>query len=186
LRAFELASFLVLFVLVAVGFAVLSRNSVDDDGQVLRVAQQSGPFAIAFYGPAGAIPVGPATFAVLVQDRSSHQVLLDSDVEFSLKKTNDTNSSSPSVRALPGDENQLLFRAELDVEAEGPWLVEVAAHRGTASASVTLPIEAVKPDAGIVIPWSAVVMLAFAALLCGVYLWRHRASSPTSVVAPIA
>src|SRR6516164_1680374 len=77
---FQALSFVVLFLVVSAGLVLLSRSRVDDDDQVLRGAQQAGPFMIGLYGPEGDIPVGPASFAILVQDWGSRQLLLDSEV----------------------------------------------------------------------------------------------------------
>ena len=185
-RSFEVASFLALFVLVAVAFAVFSRNSSDDDDQVLRLAQPSGSFAIAIYGPAGEMPAGPASFAVLVQDRSTHETLLDSDVQLFLRNANGTDGASGPVHALRDDENKLLATADLDIDVPGSRVVEINVHRGSESAVLKMPVEVVKADSAVTLPWSDIVILAFAGLLCVTYFWRHRSRASARLVAPMA
>src|SRR5271157_4577275 len=114
-QSLEAASFVVLFVLAAAGFAVLSGLAADDDDQVLLTSKQAGAFAISVYGPEGDIPVGPASFGVLIQDRMTREVLLDPQVDISVRKANDDASAAPEhQRALPADENKLAFSADMD------------------------------------------------------------------------
>ncbi len=184
-RSFEAASFVALFLVVAAGFVALSRYSSDDDNQILRLSQQSGSFAIAVYGPASDVPVGPATFTVLVQDAASHNVLLDSTVELSLRKADDARATPQRDRALADDENKLLFSTELHPDSEGPWVVEINVRRGWDGAKVSMPIQVVKPATGIVIPSSCFVLLAVVCLLVGTYLWRHRIGNSTGLPAAV-
>jgi putative membrane protein len=184
-RTMEAISFVALFSLTAAGFAAVSSLSTDDDDQVLRASQAAGAFAIAAYGPAGDIPAGPTSFAVLVEDRASHEVLLDSDVDVSLRKAQEEDATRRPVRAVPGDENKLLYSAKLDFDSEGPWLVDVRIRHIRGNACISIPIEVVKTDTGSAHPWSHIVILAFAVVLCAVYLWRHAARNAPRLAAPI-
>jgi hypothetical protein len=184
-RTMEAISFVVLFFFTAAGFAMLSRLSTDDDNQVLRATLQSGAFAIAVYGPAGDVPIGPTAFAVLVEDRASHEVLLDSDVELSLRIAHDDGATTRRVRALPGDDNKLLYSARLDLDSEGRWLIDVAIRHARGNAAVSIPIEVVKAETGSACPWSYIVTLAFAVVLRVVYVWRHAARNSSRLAAPI-
>ena len=185
-RSFEVAWFLVLFIVVASGFAALSRFSTVDDDQVLRLSQQSGPFAVAVYGPAGDIPAGPATFGVLVQDRDSREVLLDSQVEFVLHNRTAADVSAQPVRATRDDENRLLFTADVDFGSAGARLLEIEVRQAGRTAVLSLPVEAVNSEPGMPPRWSYVVILAFAGILCAAYLWRHRGSKSAELALPIA
>ncbi len=185
-RTFELASFLLLFVVTASGFVMLSRFSTDDDDQVLRLSQQSGPFAVAVYGPPGDIPAGPATFGVLVQDRDSREVLLDSQVDFVLRNRTPADVPAQPVRATRDDENRLLFTADVDFESAGARLLEIEVRQGGRTAVLSVPVEAVNSEPGMPPRWSYVVILAFAGILCAAYLWRHRGSKSAELAVPIA
>jgi len=182
----EAISFLVVFALVAAGFVTLSRSTPDDDDQVLRLSQQVGPFAIAVYGPAGEIRVGSATFAVLAQENASHEILLDSDVEFTIQKANDASTSPEQVRGSASDTNKLLFTGEVDVGSEGPWVLDVAIRHASGSGAVSLPVEVVRPERGSDYTWSYIVVLVAAAVLCLVYGWRHRIRNAARLAAPLA
>ena len=152
----------------------------------LRASQQAGPFAISVYGPAD-VAVGTANFGVLVQDFTTREVLLDPQVGVSVGKANDdTTATLEHQRALPGDENKLAFAAEIDFPSAGSWVVQVAVRRGSESAHVSLPIEVANAEAGSTIPWSYIVIVAVACVLCGVYLRRHKVRRPAALTAPIA
>ena len=184
-RSIEVVSFLVWFGLTAAGFVALSHLSSDDDDQVLRLSQKSGTFAVAVYGPAGEIPLGQASFAALVQDRASREVLLDSDVEFTMRNANDKGSSPQRIHAVPGDENKVLLTADVDLDSEGPWMLDVAVRRATESATISLPLEVAKPESGSAIPWSYIVTLVIVLVLCLAYVWRHAGCNSARLAAKL-
>jgi hypothetical protein len=164
----------------------LSSHPSDDDDQVLRLSRQEGPFAISVYGPAGELVPGPATFGVLVQDRSSRAVLLDSEVHFILRDT--AGKDLPmTISASPGDENKLLFAANLDLDTPGARIVDVTVHNANGNAIVSVPLEVVAAtERGFPLRWSYVLMVAVSGLLCSAYFWRHRTSKPAGLTAPAA
>jgi cytochrome c oxidase assembly factor CtaG len=184
--AMEAASFVALFALTAAGFALVSRLATDDDNQVLRAWQPSGPFAAAVYGPADDIPAGPATFAVLVQDRVTHELLLDGDVEVSVREIQDNGTTRRPVRALLGDENKLLYSAELDLDTEGPWLVNVEIRHPRGRAGLSIRVNVVKNGTESTYPRTYIVILVFAVVLCAVFAYRDSARNSPGLGAPIA
>jgi putative membrane protein len=181
---FEVISFLVLFSATGVGFVVLSGLSTGDDDQVLLASQQAGPFAVSVYGPAGEIPSGTNSFGVLVQDPSSHNVLLESDVSITARRA-DADATSQLAHALPGDENKLLLSAHLDVDGEGSRLLEVTVRNTSRSGVVSVPIEVVKPGRRRAFPLSYIVVLSFTTILGVAYLRRHRSRSSPGLTAPV-
>src|SRR5271169_948765 len=181
----QAALFVVLFVLACAGFAVLSGLSADDDDQVPRASQQAGPFAITVYGPAGDIPVGRASFEVLVQDRTSHEVLLDSEVDVALNNRQAADAPVQRVRAIPGDENELLFSADVDFDNAGARVLVIEVRQSGRSGTLSVPMEVVKSEPGTSLRWSYVVILALAGVLWGVYLWRHRIRISAELTVPV-
>jgi hypothetical protein len=175
-----------LFVMIAAAFVVLSSHPSDDDDQVLRLSRQEGPFAISVYGPAGELVPGPATFGVLVQDRSSRAVLLDSEVHFILRDS--AGKDLPvTVSASPGDENKLLFAVNPDLDTPGPWIVDITVQNANRHAIVSLPLEVVAAtESGFALRWSYVLTVAVCGLLGSAYFWRHRTSKPAGLTAPAA
>jgi len=185
-RAWEAASFVILFVMTAAAFVVLSSYASDDDGQVLRLSRQEGPLAISVYGPSGELVPGPANFAVLVQDRSTRAPLLDSEVHFILRDP--AGKDLPvTVPALPGDENKLLFTANPDLDTPGPWILDITVQNANRNVMVSMPLEVVPAtDRGWAVRWPYVVIVAVSMLLCSAYFWRRRTSNSAGYAAPLA
>jgi hypothetical protein len=184
-RTFELASFLILFAVTASVFVVLSRSSTDNDDQVLRASQQAGPFAVAVYGPAGDISVGPATFGVLVQDPNSHEVLLDSQVGFALSSRMAGDATVQQVRSVRETENKLLFSADLDFDSPGAQVLAIQVRQAGRSGTLSLPIEVMKSESGTSLRWSYIVTLTLVSILCAVYLLRHKTPRSERLAAPV-
>jgi hypothetical protein len=179
-RQFQVLSFVLLFALVCAGFILLSKSGDDDDdNQVFRGSQQSGPFLVALYGPGGEVPAGEVSFAVLVQDRSSHQILLDSEVNVAVQTSKDEPPSAKQTRVSLGRENKLLFAADVDLDSEGGHLLDVTVQRGADRAVTTFPLDVVKPEESR-LPWSYALTFAIAALLGTVYFFRHRQGKSAS------
>jgi hypothetical protein len=187
LRTIEATSFLILFAIAGLGLAgLVSRSSHDDDDQVLRLQQQSGPFAVAVFAQPGDLEAGPSTFAVLVQDAETQETLLDANVDLSAQQGSDL-SSKISVRATPADsENKLLKSAELNFPTAGDWTVHIGVQRDGASADFALPVHVVKPASVFAIPWSYLILLACTAILLFVYLRRHRPEKIARIEQPVS
>ena len=184
--AFEAVSFVALFALTAAALVALSSTGGDDDDQVLRLSRQEGPFTISIYGPSGDLSPGHATFGVLVEDRRSDEVLLDSEVDFVLRDANRRDATAVTMPASPGYENKLLFTADLDLDAPGARTLDVTVRNANRNATVSMPLEVLATtETGFAFRWSYVVILAVAAALCLVYIWRHRTSNPARLAAPI-
>ena len=173
----EAVTFVVLFAVAGFCFArLLSGGGSDDDDLALRFQAASGPFAVAVFAPTGNLALGPSPFSVLVQDRNTQEVLLDSTVDLTARPSADPQGQPSTVRASYQDsQNKLLQTVELDLPSAGDWTMAVAVHRDSQSAEFSLPISVAKAETGFEFPWSYLVVLVFAALLSVVYFRRHRA-----------
>ena len=126
------------------------------------------------------------SFGVLVEDRRSDEVLLDSEVDFVLRDANRRDATAVTMPASPGYENKLLFTADLDLDAPGARTLDVTVRNANRNATVSMPLEVLATtETGFAFRWSYVVILAVAAALCLVYIWRHRTSNPARLAAPI-
>ncbi len=188
-RTIEAISFLILFAIAGLALAGLASRSFhdgDDDDQVLRLQQQSGPFAVAVFAQPGDLETGRSTFAVLVQDIETQETLLDANVDLSAEQAGDS-SSQTSVRATSAvSENKLLKSAELNFPTAGDWTVHIAVQRSAASADFALPVHVVKPASGFAIPWSYLILLMCTAILLFVYLRRHRLETTVHAEQPVS
>jgi cytochrome c oxidase assembly factor CtaG len=186
-RAFEVISFVMLFVVTAAAFVTLSSSASDDDDQILRLSRQEGPFAISIYGPSVELSPGHANFGVLVQDRSSHEVLLNSEVDLTVRDTSGKEQKAPPVHASPDEENKLLFTADVDLDTRGDRTLDVSVRNANRSATASMPLEIVSPtETGFAFRWPYVVTIAIAAGLGLTYFRRHRTSNSVGLTAPIA
>jgi cytochrome c oxidase assembly factor CtaG len=186
-RAVETISFVVLFAIAGIGLAALaSGSSNDDDDQVVRLQQQSGPFSVAVFSPAGDLEAGPAGFSVLLQDRDTQQILLDATVDVTAQRAGDSQAAA-SVRASTADsDNKLLQSAELSLPTAGDWTLHLAIQRTSANAEFSLPLQVVKPAGGIAFPWSYLILLGFAALLLFSCVRRHRTVKAVPIKQPVS
>jgi len=186
-RRVEAISFLLLFAVTGSCLAKLtSGSSGDDDDQVLRLRQQSGPFAISIFAPAGDLEAGPSEFNVLIQDRNSQEVFQDATVSLRASQAGNPRKT-PWVRAATEDsENKLLQSASLNLPDNGEWTTDIAVERDGEHADFSLLVRVVKPAAGMSFPWSYVVLLAFSAILLFTYLRRHRSARALRLSHPVA
>jgi hypothetical protein len=182
-RTVEAMSFLLIFACAGLGLAYLASSSSDDDDQVLRLHQPSGPFEVSVFAPSGDLETGPSDFNVLVQDRNTQEVLLDSTVDLHAEPKS-SSSSTQSVRATTDAENKLLQTASLHLPAAGDWTLAIAVTRGEQRAEFSLPLRVIPPEAGFALPWSYLVLIAFSGLLLFSYTRRHRKAQTRASAKP--
>ncbi len=174
-RAFEAISFAVLF--VALGSCLvwlLTSASDDSDDQALRFRQETGPFAVAVFAAPGDLLAGPIDFAILVQDRNTREVLLDTKVDLTAA-IGDTRMKSSTVSATYQDsQNKLLQSAAINLPTVGNWSLDISVRRGLEQADLSLPLQVTSPDAGNENRWPYVAIPVVFAIFLLVYMWRHR------------
>jgi len=173
-KAVEAITFGLLFAIAGACFAgLLAFDSSGDDKQVLRFKGTSGPFALAVFSPAGDLDAGSSPFSVLVQDRNTNEVLLDSTVELAARPAGDAQGTASTARASYEDsENKLLQTAELDLPTAAEWKLNIAIRQNADVADFSLPLRVVKAEPHL--QWAYLFLLAVALLLVLVYTLRHR------------
>lgn len=133
-----------------VGLAVLlCATAAAADGGRLRLRQDAGPFRIAVFTAPEPLTAGPADVSVLVQDRTSGEVLLDADVEVLVAAP---GGGRKNLVPAPTGANRLLKAAVVSLAAPGNWRLEVVVRRAGQSAriSATVPVGPPAP------PWARV------------------------------
>jgi cytochrome c oxidase assembly factor CtaG len=180
-RVAEMIWFVAAFVATGLCFSFLIAISHDDDDQALRLWKQSGPFSTAVFAPAGDLQAGPTSFGILVQDRNSQEVLLNSVVDLSMRTARQDGSSSP-VRATHEDsENKLLQTAEINLPTPGDWTLNVAVSRISESADLSLPLRVVKREGGLADFWPYFLFPGFGMILFATYVRRHHEPTPSQL-----
>ena len=182
----EAFSFLVIFTVVALGFAVLlAMGTSDDDDQALRFKGSSGPFDVAVFAPAGDPAPDMTTLAVLVQDRNTQAVLLDATVDLTAHPAADSQATSQPVHAsYAGSENKLLQTAGLSLATQGDWTLNVSVRHNSGSTYLSVPVHVATPGTVGDYSWSYAVIAAFSMVLLGVYFGRHRSRHAESRAGP--
>jgi len=184
-KRMEAVSFLVLFAAAALCFAgLLQAGSNDDDDQALRFNDTSGPFAVAVFAAPGDLAAGASEFSVLVRDRKTKDVLLDTTVDLTARLAVDSQGTSPSARASNSSSpNKLLQTAEVNLPLQGDWILAIAVWHNSDRVHFSVPFHVVMPEAGIEFPLFYVSIAVLSAILLAVYLGRRRslhAERPTS------
>ena len=183
----EAVSFLVLFAAAGLCLARFAAGSDDSDDQELRFQGTSGLLAVAVFAPSGDPAPGLSPFNVLVQDRSTGDVLLDAAVELNAHAAADVPTPASTVHAsYENSENKLLQSAEVNMAVPGDWMLNVVVRRKDGAAQFSLPIHVAKEEAEAAFPWTCGTLLAFAVILLLAYIRRHRAPKPCASLPRVA
>ena len=182
-KAVEAIRFGVLFAIAGLCFAgLLAAGSSDDDNQVLRFMETSGPFALAVFSPAGDLDAGRSLFSVLVQDRNTREVLFDTTVQLTARPAGDAQGTGSTAHAsYASSEDKLLQTAELDLPSAAEWKLNIALRRKSDIANFSLPLRVVNAEPQFDFPWGYFLVLAVALLLVLVYELRHWPRTPQPI-----
>jgi hypothetical protein len=108
---------------------VLAPSVTDADGGTVHLREASGPFLVTVFAAPEALRVGLIDMSVLVQDRKTGMVILDTTVNLELQPIPDTNPPF-AIRATLGQaKNKLLQAVTIDVPAPGWWAVKTFVRR---------------------------------------------------------
>ena len=172
-RTLEAIWFVILFISVGLLSARLSSAGPDDDDQALRFRQASGPFEVAVFANRE-LQAGTALFSVLVQDRDTREVLLDTNVSFEAHQSGQTTRNSTTQASYHDSENKLLQRGVLDLPAPGDWQLTLALNRNLKGAQFSFPLQVEPKKTKLELPWPYFAFCVIAGLLGFSYFWRHR------------
>jgi hypothetical protein len=112
------------------------------DGGTLLLHQDAGPFTITLFAAPQPLRVGAADLSVMVQDRSSEEVLLDPAIDLTVAE----GASQETVRLARGQaSNRLLQAATVHFSKAGKWRVTLLVRRGNDAATLSTECT-VEPD----------------------------------------
>jgi hypothetical protein len=124
--------------LAAVFMVAMWATAAHGDGGTMLLHQDAGAFTITFFAAPQPLEVGTADFSVLVQDRSSGEVLLDPILDLTVEGT--------TVRLTRGEvSNRLLQSATVHFSSPGKRRLTLAVRRGSEVAQLTTDCT-VEPD----------------------------------------
>lgn len=124
--------------LAAVFMLAMGTMAAHGDGGTMILHQDAGAFTITLFAAPQPLEVGTADFSVLVQDRSSGEVLLDPILDLTV--------AGATVRLTRGQvSNRLLQSATVHLSAPGKQRLTLAVRRGSDLAQLTTDCT-VEPD----------------------------------------
>jgi len=139
------------------------------DGGTMLLHQDSGPFTITLFAAPQPLQVGVADLSVMVQDRSSGDVLLDPAVDLTVAPEA-VDASPRTLRLTSGQaSNRLLQAATLRFPHAGKWRLTLLVSR--AGETVRLGTECtVEPDRSrALLVWFYVLLPAVLILLFAIH-----------------
>ena len=117
--------------LPAVFMLAMAATAAHGDGGTMLAHQNAGAFTISLFAAPQPLQVGTADFSVLVQDRSSGEVLLDPSIDL-------TVAGDTTVRLTRGQvNNRLLQSATVHFSSPGKRRLTLAVRRGSEVAQLT-------------------------------------------------
>jgi hypothetical protein len=124
--------------LAAAFMLAMAATAAHGDGGTILLHQDTGAFTITVFATPQPLQVGTADFSVLVQDRSTGQVLLDPILDLTV--------SGATVRLTRGQvSNRLLQAATVHLSSPGKLRLTLAVRRGSDVAQLTTDCT-VEPD----------------------------------------
>lgn len=136
-RRVVLPAFTLILPLAALAYGYLAPSSVDIDGNVVRVQQDSGPFRISVFTEPDPLPAGPCNVSVLVQDRSTREPILDAPVSLAIQQPNTLGDAPTVVPASAASSGlKLLESGTVDLPHQGAWNLLVTVRRGSSEGVV--------------------------------------------------
>ena len=117
-------------------------TAVYGDGGTMLLHQDAGPFAITLFAAPQPLRVGVADLSVMVQDRTSEEVLLDPAIDLTVAE----GASQETVRLARGQVSNRLFQAAtVHFSKAGKWRVTLLVRRGNDAATLSTECT-VEPD----------------------------------------
>jgi hypothetical protein len=124
--------------LAAVFMLAMWATAAHGDGGTILLHQNAGAFTITLFAAPQPLQVGTADFSVLVQDRSSGEVLLDPILDLTVEGT--------TIRLTRGQvSNHLLQAATVHLSTAGKQHLTLGVRRGSEVAQLTIDCT-VEPD----------------------------------------
>jgi hypothetical protein len=131
--------------LVAVLMLGMWATAAYGDGGTMLLHQDVGTFTITLFAAPQPLHVGAADFSVMVQDRTSGDVLLDPIIDLTASPQA-ANPTEQSIRLAKGQaSNRLLQAATVHFSSAGKWRVMLLVQRGNEVARLSTECT-VEPD----------------------------------------
>ena len=134
-----------LYPLAACVMLVVGSTAVRADGGAMLLHRDAGPFTITLFAEPQPLRTGDADFSVMVQDRTSGEVLLDPAIDVTIAPAS-PGTSPQTVRLAKGQaSNRLLQAGTVHFASAGKWHVSLLVRRASQQATLDTDFT-VEPD----------------------------------------
>jgi hypothetical protein len=134
-----------LYPLAALLTLTIGTTAARADGGAMLLHQDAGAFTITLFAAPQPLHTGAADLSVMVQDRSSGEVLLDPVIDLTVTPPA-ASESQQTVRLAKGQaSNRLLQASTVHFSSAGKWRLTLAVRRGNDTAHLSTECT-VEPD----------------------------------------
>jgi hypothetical protein len=134
-----------LYPLAAFLMLTMGATAARADGGAMLLHQDAGAFTITLFAAPQPLRAGEADLSVMVQDRSSGEVLLDPVIDLTVA-TAAASATQQTVRLTKGQaSNRLLQASTVHFSSAGKWRLTLAVRRGNDTAQLATEFT-VEPD----------------------------------------
>ena len=134
-----------LYPLAAFLMLTMGATAARADGGAMLLHQDAGAFTITLFAAPQPLHAGEADLSVMVQDRSSGEVLLDPVIDLTVA-TAAASATQQTVRLTKGQaSNRLLQASTVHFSSAGKWRLTLAVRRGNDTAQLSTECT-VEPD----------------------------------------
>jgi hypothetical protein len=134
-----------LYPLAAFLMLAMVATAARADGGAMLLHQDAGPFTITLFAAPQPLRTGDADLSVMVQDRTSGEVLLDPAIDVTVAPAA-ASATQQTVRLTKGQaSNRLLQASTVHFSSAGKWRLTLAVRRGNDTAQLVTDCT-VEPD----------------------------------------
>jgi len=126
-----------LYPLAAFLTLAMGATAARADGGAMLLHQDAGAFTLTLFAAPQPLHTGAADLSVMVQDRSSGEILLDPVIDLTVAPA-DANATQQTVRLAKGQaSNRLLQASTVHFSSAGKWRIALAVRRGNDTAQLS-------------------------------------------------
>jgi hypothetical protein len=134
-----------LYPLAAFLMLTMGATAARADGGAMLLHQDTGAFTITLFAAPQPLHTGAADLSVMVQDRSSGEILLDPVIDLTVAPAT-ASATQQTVRLAKGQaSNRLLQASTVHFSSAGKWRIGLAVRRGNDTAQLSAECT-VEPD----------------------------------------
>jgi hypothetical protein len=134
-----------LYPLAAILMLAMGASAARADGGAMLLHQDAGAFTVTLFAAPQPLRTGDADFSVMVQDRSSEEILLDPVIDLTVAPAA-ASATQQTVRLTKGQaSNRLLQASTVHFSGAGNWRLTLAVRRGNDTARLSTECT-VEPD----------------------------------------